>query len=176
MGSRETETTHVGPAARTDQGGRAAPTPGGGPDGSPTAPDAAAGSRGVGEAGEARGGEGGDQAGGEAATYQVTFHLPDGAVATVPARNDEHVLDAARRGGLDLPSRCEQGWDLVCAVGLQGGEVDHSDALRYYEADRAAGFALICTARACSDLDVVTHRAEAMRAERRRQGLPTPRG
>jgi ferredoxin len=37
-------------------------------------------------------------------------------------------LDAARRAGLDLPSVCEQGWDLACAVKFLSGILDHSDA------------------------------------------------
>ncbi len=68
------------------------------------------------------------------------------------------------------------GWDLACAVEVVSGELDHTDARRYYEADRIAGFALICRAKARSDLHLRTHRTAAMRAERDRNGLPAPRG
>lgn len=88
----------------------------------------------------------------------------------------EHVLDAARRDGLTLPSLCEQGWDIACAVRVLEGRLDHSDARRYYPADEQAGFALICTARPLSDLRLRTHQSAAMRVHRDAHGLPAPRG
>jgi ferredoxin len=94
----------------------------------------------------------------------------------VRAGAEDHVLDAARRSGLDLPSACEQGWDLACAVEVLEGRLDHADARRYYPEDEAAGFALICTARPLSDLRLRTHRNAAMREHRRSHGLPAPRG
>lgn len=95
---------------------------------------------------------------------------------SVEAGAEEHILDAARRAGLTLPSRCEQGWDLVCAVRVLRGQFDQSHARRYYSEDRAAGFALICTARPRSDLWLRTHQSRAMRDERRAHGLPAPEG
>jgi ferredoxin len=89
---------------------------------------------------------------------------------------EEHVLDAGRRAGLVLPSLCEQGWDIACAVRVLEGSLDHSDARRYYPEDEEAGFALICTARPLSDLRLRTHQSRAMRVHRDRHGLPTPRG
>lgn len=112
----------------------------------------------------------------ERRTYQVTFELPSGDVHTVPAGADEYVLAAGRRAGLELPSRCEVGWDLACAVRVMAGELDQSDARRYYEADREAGFGLICRGRPLSDLRVRTHQARAMRDFRLANHLPAPRG
>jgi ferredoxin len=89
---------------------------------------------------------------------------------------EEHVLDAARRAGLELPSLCEMGWDIACAVKVLEGRLDHSDALRYYPEDEQARFALICTARPLSDLRLRTHQTEEMRVNRDRHGLPAPRG
>jgi ferredoxin len=86
------------------------------------------------------------------------------------------VLDAARRHGIELPSSCEQGWDLACAVEVVFGRLDHSDARRYYPADEAARFALICTAKPLSDLRLRTHRSAAMREHRLASRLPAPRG
>lgn len=106
----------------------------------------------------------------------MVFELPDGSSRTVQCAPDEHVLDAARRAGLELPSACEQGWDLACASGVLEGRLDHSDARRYYREDEEAGFALICTARPVSDLHLRTHASDAMRAHRREHGLPAPAG
>lgn len=117
--------------------------------------------------------EGPDQ---PAGPYRVTFELPDGARVSVQAGAEEHILDAGRRAGLDLPSRCEQGWDLVCAVRVLQGRFDQSDSRRYYEEDRAAGFALICTAKARSDICLRTHQSQAMRDARKAKGLAAPEG
>jgi ferredoxin len=106
----------------------------------------------------------------------VVFELPDGSTATVRCGTTEHVLDAARRLGVQLPSSCEQGWDLACAVKVLEGKLNHGDARRYYPQDEQAGYALICTAKPLSDLRLRTHQNEAMRTHRRRHGLPAPRG
>lgn len=89
---------------------------------------------------------------------------------------DENILDAARSAGLDLPSACEQGWDLACAVRVLKGELDHSGARRYFPEDEQAGFALICTAKPRSDLRLRLYEADAMQAHRLANKLPTPRG
>lgn len=109
-------------------------------------------------------------------SYRVTFEYPDGQVCEVDVGEDDHVLAAARAAGLELPSLCEQGWDIACAVKVLSGELDHSDARRYFEEDREAGFALICAAKPCSDLYLCTHQTEAMREHRDEHGLPAPRG
>jgi ferredoxin len=109
-------------------------------------------------------------------SHQVTFEYPDGGVCEVAVDEDEYILAAARRAGLELPSLCEQGWDLACAVKVLAGEFDNSDARRYYEQDREGGFALICTAKPCSDLRLRTHQTEAMREHRDAYGLPAPKG
>jgi ferredoxin len=89
---------------------------------------------------------------------------------------EEHILDAARRHGLELPSACEQGWDLACAVRVLEGDWDNGDARRYFDEDKRARFALICTARPRSPMRVRTHQREAMQAHRREHRLPYPHG
>ncbi|HEY0606958.1 MAG TPA: 2Fe-2S iron-sulfur cluster-binding protein [Herpetosiphonaceae bacterium] len=108
--------------------------------------------------------------------WRVHIALPDGSTATVMVGADEYILDAAARAGLVLPSLCRQGWCIACAARLCSGEVDQTDALRYYPQDRAAGFVLLCTARPRSDLSIVSHQSEALRRHRDACGLPAPRG
>ena len=108
--------------------------------------------------------------------FTIRFELPDGSVQRVRAGPEEHILDAARREGLDLPSACEMGWDLACACRVLGGEWDNSDARRYYPEDAEAGFVLICTAKPRSDLRIRTHQRDVMREYRDARGLPAPRG
>lgn len=109
------------------------------------------------------------------ATYQVSFLTPDREVM-VAVRDDEYLLDAANAAGLELPRSCLQGWCTTCAGKLLEGKVDQSEALRYYPQDEAAGFILLCSAYPRSDLRIVTHQKEAMRANRAVHGLPFPRG
>jgi ferredoxin len=89
---------------------------------------------------------------------------------------EEHILDAARRAGLNLPSACEVGWDLACACRVLEGDWDNADARRYFPQDREAGFLLICTAKPRSDMRLATHQRGAMRQHRLSRGLPAPRG
>jgi len=105
----------------------------------------------------------------------VEFELADGE-ATVWLRAGEFILDAARRQGLDLPGVCLQGWCTRCAVLVVAGEIDQAASLRYFEADRAAGFALICTGKTRTPARLIALQHRAMREHRRRQGLPVPRG
>jgi len=56
------------------------------------------------------------------------------------------------------------------------GEVDNSDARRYYPEDKQAGFALICTAKPLTDLRLRAYQTDAMQAHRLASGLPTTRG
>ena len=65
-----------------------------------------------------------------------------------------------------LPAICHQGRCLTCAARLIAGEVDQSAAASYFDQDRAAGFALLCTARPRSNLVLQTHQQWEMRLSR----------
>lgn len=107
--------------------------------------------------------------------FRVELRTP-GSTRVIKVGEDEHILDAAERQGLRLPATCRQGWCITCAARLLAGEVDNSDALRYYPEDREAGFVLLCTARPRSALRIQTHAKEELARHRIRHGLPTPRG
>ena len=111
----------------------------------------------------------------EPATYNVTLELEDGPV-TIRVRGDEFILAAARKAGLELPSLCEQGWCVTCAVWVLEGVVDQTSSRRYYSQDRVAGFALPCTGRPRSDLRLRPGATEVMRKHRIAHRLPVPRG
>jgi ferredoxin len=109
------------------------------------------------------------------ARFKVTFVTPDADVQT-EATDDEYLLDAAAAAGLDLPYMCLQGWCTTCAGRVLEGHVDQSEALRIYPQDKAAGFVLICSAYPGSDLRILTHQKEELRALRASLSLPAPRG
>ncbi len=108
-------------------------------------------------------------------TYPVEALTPEGTTQ-VDVQEDAYLLDALRGAGLDLPGSCLQGWCLTCAARLLAGEVDQTDATRYFPQDREAGFVLLCTARPRSALRILTHQKAACQKHRRDRGLPTPLG
>jgi ferredoxin len=88
--------------------------------------------------------------------------------------DEEYVLDAAARYGVQLPSICRQGRCLTCAGKLECGAVDQTRADSYFPEDEAAGFVLLCRAIPKADLRILTHQQWEMRAHRRASGLPAP--
>jgi ferredoxin len=108
--------------------------------------------------------------------YPVELVFPNGETLRIEVGGEESIWDAATREGIRLPSMCLQGWCTTCAARVLQGAFDPAEALRYYPEDKRAGFILLCTARPKSPMRIRTHQREAMRAHRRRHGLPTPRG
>jgi ferredoxin len=65
----------------------------------------------------------------------------------------------------------------VCSTAgelVEPGDFDPSDAVSYYPQDREAGYILLCTAKARSNLRIRTHVRTEMRAHRKETGLPAP--
>ena len=112
----------------------------------------------------------------EMKTYKVELIIPDNGIVCLNVGEDEYILDATYRAGYNLPSMCLQGFCLTCASRLLKGEVDQSEAIRYYPEDKEAGFVLICSAKPRSSLCIKTHQKEEMQNHRNEHGLPYPRG
>ena len=100
----------------------------------------------------------------------------DGTHPSLEVSEEEYILNAALGKGIELPHRCRQGWDIVCAGRVVSGEWDNSGAQRYFPDDQEQGWILLCTAVAKSDLVIETHCAKAMRDDRSQRGRPAPRG
>jgi CDP-4-dehydro-6-deoxyglucose reductase, E3 len=86
-------------------------------------------------------------------TFRVTLS-PSGH--SFDAEADRNVLQSALEAGLALPYSCRTGNCRTCRAQIVSGEVDHGRTKPEYltEAEKAAGFALLCQARPCSDLAV----------------------
>jgi ferredoxin len=107
--------------------------------------------------------------------FLVELLLPNKEQHSIPVSPNDHIWDAAFNAGIVLPALCHQGYCLTCAGRLENkGEVDQSDALAYFPEDREAGFVLLCTAKARSDLKIRTHQAKQMREFRKQKNLPAP--
>lgn len=84
-------------------------------------------------------------------TFKVAFTKSG---KTLEVRSDQTVLDAARKGGVRLPSSCSKGLCGTCKSKLTEGAVDmhHQGGIRQREID--AGMVLLCCSRPKSDLIV----------------------
>jgi ring-1,2-phenylacetyl-CoA epoxidase subunit PaaE len=80
------------------------------------------------------------------APYATATIIADGISTAVPLRQDETVLDAALRAGLDLPYSCHAGMCSTCRARVTAGSVtmDVNYGLEPWETE--AGYVLTCQA------------------------------
>jgi len=97
------------------------------------------------------------------ATYTVEL-APGGEVFDV--NEDETILDAALRQGINLQYGCRHGNCSTCKYEIEDGEVDHGHASAYAlpDGERDAGLALLCCAKPLTDLLVRDKRLPDTRA------------
>jgi len=84
-------------------------------------------------------------------TFKVTFAK---SRRDIECGGGEHVLDAAKKAGVRLPSSCTQGMCGTCKVKLVSGEVamKHAGGIRQREIDQ--GMVLLCCSKPLTDLVV----------------------
>lgn len=71
----------------------------------------------------------------------------------IAAREDETLLDAALRAGLDVPSSCRTGTCRTCIALLEHGQVHYTvEWPGLIPEERAQGWVLPCVAQARSDI------------------------
>ena len=68
---------------------------------------------------------------------------------------DQDVISAAKKNGIDLPNSCCSGVSTSCASIVLEGSVEQEDAMGLNDDLREKGFALLCVAYPRSDLHVV---------------------
>ncbi|ELY66979.1 2Fe-2S iron-sulfur cluster-binding protein [Natrinema versiforme] len=115
-------------------------------------------------------------------TWEVELRVPAdadldaaGETRTIEVSEDEAILAAARSAGLWLSADCQQGWCITCGAKLLEGEVDHSQAKRYYPSDEAANFVLTCVARPRSDCVIEVERYDELLRQRADHDQPPGR-
>ena len=82
---------------------------------------------------------------------EITIELY-GDVFTFEAEDDETVLDAALRNGVDAPYACMSGTCNSCQASIIEGEVAMEDADALTEDEIASGEILTCCARPTTDI------------------------
>ena len=108
-----------------------------------------------------------------AESFTITLET-NGGERTFTCSRNEFIWNAAARNGIILPSICHQGRCLTCAGRLLSGKVDNSKADSYFTEDAQANFVLLCTAKPCSDVRILTNQQWAMRQHRLQHNLPAP--
>lgn len=81
----------------------------------------------------------------------------DGKRREVPVAEDESILDAALRAGMDLPFACKGGMCSTCRAKLVEGEAQMEVNYSLEPWELKAGFILTCQARPVSDTVVVDY-------------------
>lgn len=99
--------------------------------------------------------------------------LPDaGETVELVVDGSETILGVARANGVWLPADCQRGWCTTCAAQLLEGDVDQSNARRYYAIDEERDFILTCIAKPQSDLRIVACQHKEMIDHRATHDLP----
>jgi ferredoxin len=83
-----------------------------------------------------------------------------GQTYTVTVPDDKVILRVANAAGIDLPSSCNAGVCTTCAAQLLSGQVDQADAMGLGPELIAKGYVLLCVARPCSDLKIVSEKED----------------
>ncbi len=82
-------------------------------------------------------------------------HQVDYGGHAIPAREDETLLAAALRAGLDVPSSCRAGTCRSCMALLESGEIHYTvEWPGLIPEERAQGWILPCVAQARSDVAI----------------------
>jgi ring-1,2-phenylacetyl-CoA epoxidase subunit PaaE len=81
----------------------------------------------------------------------------DGKRREVPVAEDESILDAALRAGMDLPFACKGGMCSTCRAKLVEGDAQMEVNYSLEPWELKAGFILTCQARPCSERVVVDY-------------------
>jgi ring-1,2-phenylacetyl-CoA epoxidase subunit PaaE len=92
-----------------------------------------------------------------AAPKAVASLIIDGKRREVPVAEDESILDAALRAGMDLPFACKGGMCSTCRAKLIEGEARMEVNYSLEPWETGAGFILTCQARPLSDRVVVDY-------------------
>ena len=86
-------------------------------------------------------------------SYQVNIQI-NGESQIFECPDNEYILDAADRNGINLPSSCRAGACSTCVGRIHQGSVDQRDQSFLDDDQLEAGFALLCVSYPTSDLEI----------------------
>ena len=90
-------------------------------------------------------------------TYKVTIkNKITGEIYSEEIGNKDYILKEFEKKGLKLPFSCRNGCCTSCAVKIISGKLEQPEAMGISQALKNQGYALLCVAKAASDLEVIT--------------------
>jgi ferredoxin len=92
-------------------------------------------------------------------TYTVEI-IHQGKSHTIEVPEDQKILVAADKAGLDLPNSCNAGVCTTCAGKIMQGEVEQSEGMGVSPELQKEGFVLLCVAYPRSNLKIQTEQEE----------------
>ena len=104
-----------------------------------------------------------------ATSYTVEIHH-QGSTHIVTVPEDQTILEAAHKAGLDLPTSCGAGVCTTCAALVLEGEVDQTGGMGVSNDLQAEGYALLCVAYPRSDIKLETEKEDIVYQKQFGQG------
>ena len=90
-------------------------------------------------------------------TFKVTIiNKETGKIYQQEVNSGEYILKEFEKKGFKLPFSCRNGCCTSCAVKLISGKLEQPEAMGVSQALKDKGYALLCVAKAISDLEVET--------------------
>ena len=90
-------------------------------------------------------------------TFTVTIKNKEtGKVYQEQVNSDEYILKEFEKKGFNLEFSCRNGCCTSCAVKIISGTLQQHEAMGVSQALKEKGYALLCVAKATSDLEVET--------------------
>ena len=90
-------------------------------------------------------------------TFKVTIiNKETGKIYQEEVSSQEYILKEFEKKGYTLPFSCRNGCCTSCAVKIISGKLDQTEAMGVSQSLKDRGYALLCVAKATSDLEVET--------------------
>ena len=90
-------------------------------------------------------------------TFKVTIiNKETGKIYQERVSSKEYILKEFEKKGFKLPFSCRNGCCTSCAVKLLSGKLQQTEAMGLSQALKDEGYALLCVAKATSDIEVET--------------------
>jgi ferredoxin len=83
--------------------------------------------------------------------YNITFKMPNGEEENISCNQDEYILDAAEKSGIEIPYSCRSGVCSSCIGKVIDGDVNNVEQIFLNDEQLDSDFVLLCCAYPESD-------------------------